>query len=173
MGTLRRRLEALEKALSVRDKAREETIKEALHRISLEELDLLIDAMLALRQGRELTEREAAAKQAYTSALETRCVCRGLTVRGILDVSKLIAEAVIRKVSDQDLDLLISGGNAVRQGPEPTAAELAAFARWRATKEAQYRRAGFGSLAEFESWYASDKPALADRGGMGGKRWET
>ena len=151
---LRRRIEALlEKSLSVTDEASAAMIQNALYSISQETLEWLIGATLAPRQGRELTEREAAAKQAYAAALELECRRSGLTVRGIPDVSELISLLAIRQESENDLLLCISGSRTILQGLEPTAAEFAALQKSRSALEAQYQRAGFSSQAEFERWH--------------------
>ena len=97
-ANLRRRLEAQEESLAATDKVREGIIQNVLYQMPQEDLEFLIDATLAPRRGRKLTEREAAAKQAYAAALETESRGRRLTVRRMPEVQQLI-EAAAYQVS--------------------------------------------------------------------------
>jgi hypothetical protein len=161
-ANLYRRLETLERSLAVTDKAREGMILNALHHISQEDLEFLIDASLAPRQGRALTEREAMAQQAYTAALEAECRCCRLTVTRIPEAPQLIFWAAMRRISEKELGLVASGVNTSIRGFEPSAEEVAARQLYDSTLQAQYQRAGFGSRAEFENWYTPKPPAPAE-----------
>jgi len=165
-ANLYRRLEAIKKSLSLTAKACETKIQTAPHVISQHELESLIDATSALRQGRELTEREAAANQAYASALESQWRYRGLTVTRTPETPELIDCAATRQLSVEDLGVLSRAISTRIRGLELTAEQLRIWQHYDSIREAQYVRAGFSSEAEFESWYASGNTAPADRVGM-------
>jgi len=161
-ASLYRRLEALEDWLDKRDELVNQAIKSAMHEISQENLELLIDATLASLQGMELNERQAAGKEAYAEALRPRCREHGLKVTRMPEAPDLIDLAAVRALSDEDLHLTLRGIRKIIGGSQPTAEELAALQVAKSNEEAQYHRIGFGSKAEFESWYASKKAAPAN-----------
>jgi hypothetical protein len=159
MKTRYRRLEALEKSRAATEEACNTKIRNVLYRISREHTELLIDATLALHQGRELTAGEAAARQAYAAALEWECRGSGWAPRRMPTIPELISEAVLCEESEDDLLLSIGGYRALIAGFEPTAAQSAAIASHCAAEAAQYRRTGFSSQADCERWYADRHPA--------------
>ena len=109
-ANLRRRLEALEKSLSLTDQVCAQMIHTVCYSMGKNELESLIDALLAHLRGRELTDREAAAKQAYAAALKSECRCRGLVVYrlpDVSDVSSMIFQAATRGWCAQDVTLLL------------------------------------------------------------------
>lgn len=163
MQTLYRRLAALEKSRAITEETCNMKMLHALHKISRENLELLIDVTLALRLGRELTAREAAARQAYAAVLESECRLFRGTVRRFPDTPELISQAVLRQKSEDDLLLCIRGFRALEAGVEPTAAQKAAIESHFAAEEAQYQRAGFSSKTEFERWLGDHHPAPTDR----------
>ena len=162
MGTLRRRLERLEKSLGITEQAYEELILEAFDRMSAEDVQLLIDAAMARRRGRSLTEREFAAKRAYRAAVRQ---CRG--IGGEVTSSPFCpflidyVALLVPKLHDfwsRDLDAIYEAIVALEQGFELTAAQQAAGRKGLSLLEAQYHRIGFGSRAEFIEWYGKPKP---------------
>ena len=154
--TLRSRLEVLEKSLSAMERACEQTIQSALRSISHENLELLIDATLAPLRGRELTEREAGAKQAYASALERECRMQRITVRRTPRAKDMINDAAMRRMCEDDLALAYRGYCAMQRGFKPNAAEAVAIKLHLSMQTAQYQRAGFSSCAEFDTWFAKE-----------------
>jgi len=78
--------------------------------------------------------------------------------------SEIVSCAVFRRISYAQLKLVVAEIRARIQGLEPTAEEEEAAQVCKAAKTDQYRRAGFSSQAEFESWYASAKPPVAGNG---------
>jgi hypothetical protein len=156
-ANLKRRLEALEESLALTDKAMNELIQSAVRNISPDDLEALIDAAIAHLCGRELTEREVAAKKTYAAALALECRWRGLTVRRLPDVAWLVGQATIHRLSEQELLRGLRGLRAqelaLTQGYEPTAEESAALQAYMSDLEAQFQRAGFSSQAEFHEWY--------------------
>jgi hypothetical protein len=127
-ANLRRRLEALEKSLSLADEACEEMNYTVCSHMGRNELESLIDAMLAHLRGRELTDREAAGKQAYVAALKSECRSRGLAVCRLPDVFSMIFRAATRGWCAQDVTLLLGILDAMLQGFEPTPEQHAARA---------------------------------------------
>jgi hypothetical protein len=158
MKTRYRRLEALEKSRAATEEACNTKIRNVLYRISREHTELLIDATLALHQGRELTAGEAAARQAYAAALEWECRGSGWAPRRMPTIPELISEASPRTT------YCCPSADTARKiaGFEPTAAQSAAIASHCAAEAAQYRRTGFSSQADCERWYADRHPAPLD-----------
>jgi hypothetical protein len=109
LNNLRRRIAAQEKSLSEAEEAAAALAEKALDSISQDTLELLIGATLAPQQGRQLTEGEAAAKQAYALAMKSECRRSGLTVRRTPEVAEMISQAAIRQMSESDLGLCILG----------------------------------------------------------------
>lgn len=170
MKTLYRRLGALERSRAITEETCNTKILNALHRISREHLELLIDATLARRRDRELTEGEAAAQQAYAAALQTECRGSGLTLRRIPDVPDLIFCAVTRWESLEDVVLASRALRAMTQGLEPTAEQLVALQTHQAAMQAQYQRIGFNSEAEFAEWHGVRPVSLGQETSDGEKR---
>jgi len=164
-ANLRRRLEAVEASLAIAEEAAESIIQDVLFRMSPGNLDFLIDATLASRQGRELTEREIAADQEYITALEAECRWRRVIVRRRPEAPRLISTAIHRRLSEEELRLCASGIRTILRFDQPTASELAALRAANDAEEAQYQRAGFSSVAEFKSWYGSEDTTRADSSG--------
>jgi len=167
MNKLRKRIEVLEKLQATSDKAGDDLIQQALYQLSLEDMDFLIDATLALVQGQDLSERQATARQNYFGALQTECRSHGLKVTRIPQAPELIVNAGLRRVCTEDMLLFLSAARAWEQGFVPSAEELAAVQKQNAVLEAQYQRAGFTSKDECDSWHANANPVPANQPGMG------
>src|ERR1035438_222192 len=69
-ANLRRRIEALEKSVAATQRTENARVRGALGHLGQETLQALIRATVAAQEGRELRATEAAAVQAYFSALE-------------------------------------------------------------------------------------------------------
>jgi hypothetical protein len=77
MQNIRKRIQTLERSQSVRGgTASEQIVRRVLERVSDAELDSLGSAARALEQGRELTPAEAAAAEAYASAVARESAVR-------------------------------------------------------------------------------------------------
>src|SRR5262249_1524245 len=77
MRSLHRRIAVLERSAAVQHQHDEPIVKQVLHKLSPQEMELLILASVADREGRALTELEWAARQAYRLALLQECVVAG------------------------------------------------------------------------------------------------
>jgi len=159
---LRRRLERLEKSLGLTEQAHDEFILCALDRMSAEDVQLLVDAAMARRRGRPLTERESAAKRAYRAAV-SQCRSLGGEVTSspfcpfLIDHVAFLVPSLENHWS-RHMEAICEAWEARDQGLELTAPQLAALQNCHSLLEAQYRRIGFGSRAEFIEWYGKRKP---------------
>jgi hypothetical protein len=82
MRRLLRRIAAVEGALSARHQLDPKIAGSALFSLSLDEMDLLLQASVAVLEGRALTEPQRAARQAYRLALERKCMTTFLALAG-------------------------------------------------------------------------------------------
>jgi hypothetical protein len=139
--TLRRRLERLEKSSGIAEQAHDEFILDAFDRMSAEDLQLLMDATMARRRGRPLTEHESAAKRAYRTAVGE---CRGLGGEVttcpfcplLIDYVALLVPKLVDFWS-RHMDAIYDAERAEEQGFELTAPQLAARQQHVALLEAQ------------------------------------
>lgn len=149
MRNLRRRIEALEKARSTVRHDRQLIAKKALSWLWLPELERLISAHGAEREGRELSGEESAAKQAYTQALTRECRWAGYPsiagFEGALDIREAIGRVV--RVSDEELGLAIRAMEARQEGRTAAQDESVALQKWHAEWIRLLRLAGFPAPA--------------------------
>jgi len=103
----------------------------ALNRLTQKELELLFRASVADGQGRRLTEPEWAARQAYRLALRGEYLWAGRrSTEGLGDTPPLRELQVIAlagRLSNEDLKLVISGMEALREDRALSAGEAAAL----------------------------------------------
>jgi hypothetical protein len=119
------------------------------------DVELLIAAYGADRAGRPPTECEAAARQAYTDALERECRWARLpttTGSGLtLDLRQAFICVLAFRLSQDELQLCASGFRAAQAGRAPNERESAALQSHNSELERVSRLAGFGSVAEFQA----------------------
>jgi hypothetical protein len=155
MGNIRRRLEALEKVSSARRDAGQAIANNALVALGSEEVELLISAWGAERAGRELTERESAARQAYTQALRREDQWTRLVPATRSEHCSYIRHAILitvaRRCSLEKLELVRSAWCATQQGDQPTEQESAAVQMYVSEMERLCHLAGFESTEAFQA----------------------
>lgn len=151
--SLGRRIDALEEYLHKANEAHREMVRGIIWRLSQASRESLIDAGVARLKGRNLTECEAAAEQAYSAIVESEYRWRASTVRGMPRLDELISQVNLMNLSERDLLLYMNRLRALINGYTPNEAELAATRVLAVGEEAQYQRAGFKSKAEFEQWF--------------------
>jgi hypothetical protein len=121
----------------------------ALQSLSLNEMDLLFLASVANLEGRTLDEPQRAAKQAYRSALGRASVGAGHgSIAGcadIPDLGQIMVITSLRRLSDEDLHLLISGAKALEEGRPVSESEAVALQASRRERERLCEMAGLGS----------------------------
>ena len=131
MRTLRRRIEALEKANSADFDRQRAIANQALRSLSHDDLEALHAAYTAEELGQPVTDRQAAVRQAYVGALNRGCRSAGIRlIQGngmyaadpILRVGLLLASLLTLA----ELQLLQSALRAVGEGRQLTDQESAA-----------------------------------------------
>ena len=131
MRRLLRRIAAVEGALSARHQLDPKIAGSALFSLSLDEMDLLLQASVAVLEGRALTEPQRAARQAYRLALERKCMGAGRrSTTGIADLpefGRILTAATVLRLSNEDLNLVVSGMEAQEEGRPVSASEAAAL----------------------------------------------
>jgi hypothetical protein len=144
-----RRIAALEKAMAGWDKQDEAIGPGVFHRLSREEIDLLLLASVADREGRSLTEPQMAAKLAYYLALRTECLRSGRRFTARLEalppLDRMINQASLSLLSFEDVKLISSGLRAQHEGRAVSAVEAAAIQTGQNERERLYALAGFRS----------------------------
>jgi hypothetical protein len=119
MRNLRRRIETLEKSRSGQRDALRTVAEKALSGLWPNDLECLIAAYGADRVGRPLTECEAAAKRAYTEALERERRWAGLSSTTgsvlILDLRHAFINVLAFRLSGEVLELCDSGTRAIQK----------------------------------------------------------
>jgi hypothetical protein len=133
MHTLSRRIEELEKAALAIRRDREFLEEQAMWDLTPDELELLISAIGAEKQGRPFNAAESAARQAYTRAVEAECRWSPLSSNGLFkatfDLRKGIPMMLAQTFSEEENDLAVCCERAQEEGRTPTEAELASFER--------------------------------------------
>src|SRR5579863_4476028 len=154
MQTLHKRIENLEKAAVPMLRARRRIAEKALDDVS--DLESLISAFGAEREGRSLTESESASRQAYGSGFEREFRQTLLRLPTQLErapdahvIDYAIITALSRRFELEELQLASSGMLAEQQGRVPTEAELEAIQQVNSGTPL-YQLAGFRSRTEFE-----------------------
>jgi hypothetical protein len=145
---LTRKMDALEKRAQVRETDDQELIQLAVRGLSAENLDLLIGAALAKRQGRPETKAETGARRVYEDAL--RQANRSMVIR-VPDLPELIGQAAIRRVSIEDLIESVEGLRNALHGEPPSERQAAAMRVCSRTLEGQYLLVGMDPEAELSS----------------------
>jgi hypothetical protein len=133
MRKILRRVAVLEKLIGGRPEQDEAIVERAVRKLSLKEMELLLLASAADREGRGLTEPERAAKQAYQLALRTECLAAGRRSTGgfsdTLVLDRIIREANLLQLSCEEMSLLYNG-QAQQEGRPLNADEAAGFQIW-------------------------------------------
>jgi len=149
MRNLHQRIEALERKRTAARKDRQLIAKNALVFLWRPELEQLISAHGAEREGRDLSEAESAAKQAYTQALTGECRRAGYPsikgFEGALDIRE--AFPCVLRVSDKELQLTKGALIAAQEGRTATQDESAALQKCNAEWIRLLRLAGFPASA--------------------------
>jgi hypothetical protein len=124
----------------------------------------LLRAYGAERAGRPLTESEAEVKKKLAEAVAPECRWVGIPTITVPDLTPYLREAFFKasRLPTEDLDLCVSGLDAVREGRTPSDQELAAFGAHNAETERLGRPADFGSFQEVHAFLDRTR---ADRAG--------
>jgi hypothetical protein len=134
MRKMLRRIAALEKWMAEQQKQDDAIAVGAMHRLSLEEAELLLLASVAHREGRSLTEPQMAAKQAYHLAIQRGCLGAGRrSTWGFEDIPSLdglIVRASLLRLSRAELELVRNGILAQQEGRPVSAEEAATLQIW-------------------------------------------
>lgn len=153
MGRIHRKIEALERATSIRRKACQKMACQALSSLSDSETELLISAFGAERAGRELIEREEAARKVYTQALRQECqqARRHSPLR--LEHRDYIQDAILRALGNRvTLERLELIRDAMNRGGELSAAEAEAVEVYVWEMDRLQHLAGLETTAEYEAF---------------------
>src|SRR5262249_9198217 len=127
------------------------------------DLELLISARGAEREGRPLGADETAARQAYAAAVQRHGRGAGVGLQGTSPSTLTIKQAIIRVLAEplsaDDLSLASKAYQAAEQGVELSADEGAALQTYTASLLRLCQQAGFASIAEFEQFDSSTEIA--------------
>jgi hypothetical protein len=149
MRNRHRRIAALERSRAVQHQQDEAIVVSALHQLSMKEIELLILASVADRASHALTESECAARQSYRLALRRECLWAGRrSTEGFEETPALRQVIVIahaRRLSDEDLKLVVSGLHAQQEGRAVSTDEAAALQTCQFEWERLCEMAGFSS----------------------------
>ena len=149
MRNLLQRIGALERKRTAKRKDRQSIAEKALTWLWLPQLEQLISAHGAEREGRDLSEAESAAKLAYTQALTRECRWAGYPsiegFEGALDICE--AFPCVLQVSDEEFELAIRASRAAQEGRTATQEESAALQKHNAEWIRLWRLAGFPAPA--------------------------
>ena len=122
-------------------------VASALQRLSVEEMELLLLAFVADREGRGLSEPQATAMQAYRSALRRECLGAGRrSTAGFEDRParrQIMATANFRRLSFEELQFLRSGLQAQQEGRAVSTCEAAALQSYQCGWERLCAMAGY------------------------------
>jgi hypothetical protein len=155
MRSIRRRMEALQKATSARRDTATAAANRALEWLGSDQVEMLISALGAERAGHPLTERESAARQVYTHALRREYQWARLVPATNIEHSRYLYYAILvtlaQRCSPDDLDLLQGASCATQQGGQPTEQESAAVQVYVSELKRLCDLAGFESTEEFRS----------------------
>ena len=154
MRNLRRRIEALERSNSANLGRYQAIAERAMGCLQPDDVESLLAAYGAEWSGRPLTEREAAARQSYTEALERGCRSAGLRpIAGAdLAIAQGVGQVLCSRMSLEELQLCRSGTLAVQHGRQASDPESAAMRTCHSEMERISLLAGFPSVAEFSAF---------------------
>jgi hypothetical protein len=131
MHTLRRRIEALERANSADLDRQRDIANQALRRLSWDDLEALHAAYTAEELGQPVTDRQAAVRRAYVGALNRGC--RSAGIRPITGNGLAFADPDLRvgllmacRLSLEEIQLTGSALRAVSEGRQLTDQESVA-----------------------------------------------
>src|SRR5262245_30090382 len=110
MRNLRKRIEALQQTVMAKQRARQAILARALGMFSTAEVESLISASGADRQGRPLREREAGVRLAYRRAVEDECQRAGIHAPSEcecrLDLHQAMVMVIAACMSGDELNLV-------------------------------------------------------------------
>jgi len=153
MPNLRTRIETLEAAWNAAREDRRLIAEKALTWLGPPQVEQLLSALGAEREGRDLSESESAAKQAYKQAVIRECTWAGYPYiegsEGALDIGTAIWKGL--KVSDEELKLAISAGEAFHENRAASQEECAAVLALDAELDRCARLAGFREFSEVDA----------------------
>jgi hypothetical protein len=122
-------------------------VAHALYLLSPEEKELLLLASVADREGRALTASQAAARQAYRSALRRECLgARHRSTAGFEDsppLHQIMVTASLSRLSLEELELVRSGMLAQQEGRAVNEFEAAALRAYQCGWERLCEMAGY------------------------------
>ena len=149
MRKMLRRMAVLEKLIVGRPEQDEAILERAVRKLSLTEMELLLLAFAADREGRKLTESQMAAKQAYHLALRTECLAAGrrstVGFSDTLVLHRIIMTASLEQLSIKDMVFLGKGLLAQEEGRPLNADEAAGLQIWENGRERLCEMAGVSS----------------------------
>jgi hypothetical protein len=165
MRWLLRRIEALERSMAAQHDQDKAIVVRTLYRLSPEELELLLLASVTDREGRALTESQAAARQAYQSALRSECLAAGRrSTAGFEDsppLHQIMVTANLSRLSMEELRLARSGMRAQQEGRAVSAGEAAALRAHQCGWERLCEMAGRTSLGHGQfNTFPPSKPMI-------------
>ena len=153
-------MEALEKRMSVQDGARQTVSRQVLSLLPVSTVEHLIGAFGGERVGRQLSQDESAARQAYLEAVDREC--RRATVVGGpqqwergLDIYHAVITVLAESLSSESLELVSAGCEAEQQGRALDQYQAEALQAYAAEWARLCQRSGFSSRAEFEQYCRS------------------
>ena len=154
MRNLRRRIEALERSNSANLGRYQAIAERAMGCLQPDDVESLLAAYGAEWVGRPLTEREEAARQSYTEALERGCRSAGLrpTAGSDLAITQSVGQVLCSRMSLEELQLCRSGTLAAQHGRQASAPESAAIETYHSEMERISLSAGFTSVAQFSAF---------------------
>jgi hypothetical protein len=165
MRNLRRRIEALERSNSANLGRYQAIAERAMGCLQPDDVVSLLAAYGAEWVGRPLTDREKAARQSYTEAVERGCRSAGLRPIAGSDLAIMqgIGQLLASRMSLEDLQLCHSGTLAAQHGRQASAPESAAIETRHSEMERISRLAGFTSAAEFSAFRRHEFSEGGDR----------
>ena len=147
MRNLRRRIEVLERARSAARDDRQAIATRALNGLWQPQMEGLIGAFGAQREGRELSADESAAKQAYAEALTRECRLAGYAssegFEDALDIREAMNRVVALRMSRSGVELALRALEAQEEGLVATQEESDALQRCNGERFQLGRLAGF------------------------------
>jgi hypothetical protein len=156
MRNLRRRIEALERSNSANVGSYQAIAVRAMGCLQPDDVVSLLAGYGAEWVGRPLTDREKAARQSYTEALERGCRSAGLRPIAGSDlvgaITQGVAQVLASRMSLEELQLCRSGTLAAQHGGQASDPESAAMQICHSEMERISLLVGFTSLAEFSAF---------------------
>lgn len=157
MKSFIKRIDALERRTAAIRRVHQRISERALGGLSEGHLESVISAYGADRQGRALTEQEAAARAAYGAAFEResqrtqlRAVQRSATIPDIHVVHQAMLIATARRFSGEQLNLIVAACQAQEQGRQLNERESSTLQACNEYWKRLFGLAGFASGAQFE-----------------------